>query len=290
MIWFLLTLLSAFMLATSDALTKRYFPATEMRAAIASRFVLSAVWFLPWVPWAKLSSLPAGLWGCLALLIPLDLIAFWLYVRAITTAPLSRTLPYLSLSPVFTLLAGHWLLGEAVSLHGAAGVGLIALGAWCLNLGTVKGWRGLIAPLWAVLEEPGARLMVLAALVFSVTAAIGKAALQYLPGLEFCALYAVVLGLVTGLGMRVRGNYVWRASPARPWAALALSLTMAVMVASHFIAIEHVPVAYMVAIKRTSLLFGLLYGLLWFREPAFLRSLLAALVMLAGVTLISWPV
>jgi len=34
----------------------------------------------------------------------------------------------------------------------------------------------------------------------------------------------------------------------------------------------------------------LLYGLLWFREPAFLRSLLAALVMLAGVTLISWPV
>ena len=142
----------------------------------------------------------------------------------------------------------------------------------------------------AVVEEPGARLMVLAALVFSLTAAIGKAALQYLPGLGFGALYAVVLALVTAIGMRMRGAYLWRASPARPWAALAVSLAMAVMVASHFIAIEQVPVAYMVAIKRTSLLFGLVYGLWWFREPAFLRSLVAALVMLAGVTLISWPV
>ncbi len=289
MSWLLLTLLSAFMLATADALTKRYFPPGETRAAMAARFVLSGLWLLPWVPWAQLPTLPVGLWGVLAVLIPLDMLAFWLYVRAITLAPLSRTLPYLSFSPVFTLLTGYLLLGEAISPRGALGIALIAAGAWCLNLAPSRGWRGLLAPFSAVLAEQGTRLMLMAALLFSLTATIGKAALAYLPGLPFAALYSVVLALVAALGMRLQGPRWWRSTPPRPWAMLAVSLAMAVMVLSHFVAIEHVSVAYMVAIKRTSLVFGLIYGLVWFREPAFGRNLLAALVMLVGVVLISLP-
>ena len=289
MTWLLLTLLSAFMLATADALTKRYFPPGETRAAIAARFVLSGLWLLPWVPWAQLGSLPAGLWGVLALLIPLDILAFWLYVRAITLAPLSRTLPYLSFSPVFTLLSGYVLLGEAISARGALGIGLIAAGAWCLNLAPSRGWRGIIAPFGAVLAEQGTRLMLMAALLFSLTATIGKAALNYLPGLPFAALYSAVLGVVAGVGMRLQGPRLWQTATPRPWAMLGVSLAMAVMVWSHFVAIEHVTVAYMIAIKRTSLVFGLIYGLVWFREPAFGRNLLAALIMLAGVVLISLP-
>jgi drug/metabolite transporter (DMT)-like permease len=143
--------------------------------------------------------------------------------------------------------------------------------------------------LYAVAQEKGAQLMLLAALLFSVTAAVGKAALQYLSGPDFAALYAVVLALVTGVGMALQRRRLWQSGVPRPWAALAVSIAMAVMVMSHFIAIEHAPVAYMIAAKRTSLLFGLLYGLWWFREPAFGRSLFAASLMLAGVALVSWP-
>lgn len=277
------------MLATADALTKRFFPPGETRAAIASRFVLSGLWLLPWVPWRQLGSLPAGLWGVLGVLIPLDILAFWLYVRAITLAPLSRTLPYLSFSPVFSLLSAYVLLGEAINARGALGIALIAAGAWCLNLAPSRGWRGLLMPFGAVLAEQGTRLMLMAALLFSLTATIGKAALGYLPGLPFAALYSVVLALVAGVGMRLQGPHLWQHHAPRPWAMVGVSLAMAVMVLSHFVAIEHVTVAYMVAIKRTSLVFGLIYGLVWFREPAFGRNLLAALIMLAGVVLIGTP-
>ena len=62
---------------------------------------------------------------------------------------------------------------------------------------------------------------------------------------------------------------------------------MAVMAMTHFIAIAHIEVAYMVAVKRTSLLFGMLYGAWLFREPGLSRNLLAGGLMVAGVVLIA---
>jgi len=42
----------------------------------------------------------------------------------------------------------------------------------------------------------------------------------------------------------------------------------------------------MIAVKRTSLLFGILYGALWFRERGLGRHLIAGLLMVAGIFLI----
>ncbi|MEN8177083.1 MAG: EamA family transporter, partial [Pseudomonadota bacterium] len=44
---------------------------------------------------------------------------------------------------------------------------------------------------------------------------------------------------------------------------------------------------YMIAVKRTSLLFGMLYGAYLFREPGLGSHLIAGLVMLGGVALIA---
>ena len=46
-------------------------------------------------------------------------------------------------------------------------------------------------------------------------------------------------------------------------------------------------VAYMIAVKRTSLLFGILYGALWFGERGLARHLVAGVFMLGGIALIS---
>jgi drug/metabolite transporter (DMT)-like permease len=58
------------------------------------------------------------------------------------------------------------------------------------------------------------------------------------------------------------------------------------MVVAHFYAIAHVAVAYMIAVKRTSLLFGILYGAWLFGETGLKRNLAAGTLMIAGVALI----
>ena len=62
---------------------------------------------------------------------------------------------------------------------------------------------------------------------------------------------------------------------------------MGLMVLTHFLAIQHVEVAYMIAVKRTSLLFGMLYGAWLFREGGLGKNLVAGVIMLAGVYLIA---
>jgi drug/metabolite transporter (DMT)-like permease len=67
-----------------------------------------------------------------------------------------------------------------------------------------------------------------------------------------------------------------------------VGLATAVMVVTHFLAVEQVEVAYMIAVKRTSLLFGILYGWWWFRERHLARHLAAGAVMVAGVAVLAW--
>jgi uncharacterized membrane protein len=67
---------------------------------------------------------------------------------------------------------------------------------------------------------------------------------------------------------------------------LVVAALNALMVFTHFLALARVEVAYMVAIKRTSLLFGILYGALLFGETGLASHLAAGALMVAGVAVI----
>jgi len=283
--WFPLALLSAVAIATADALTKRHFSHEDPWDAASARFVWSGVLLLPWALSAGPPPADPRFWTWVLALIPLDLLAVFIYVRAITTAPLSHTLPYLSFSPVFSLVVGYVLLGETVSVAGASGVVLITAGAYWLN-GAEMGRGGWFAPFRFMLSEPGPRLMLGVALIFSVTAVLGKGAVQYMPGADFGALYAVLFGASAAIVVLARGRSPLRIARARPLAVFGVAAAMAIMVVSHFVAIEQVTSGYMIAVKRTSMLFGLVYGALWFREIELGRNLAATALMLVGVALV----
>jgi drug/metabolite transporter (DMT)-like permease len=74
----------------------------------------------------------------------------------------------------------------------------------------------------------------------------------------------------------------------KPVAALLIGITGAIMIFSHLFAISMIQAAYMISIKRTSLIFGVIYGALWFKEKETRQRLLGASVMVAGVFLIGW--
>lgn len=62
---------------------------------------------------------------------------------------------------------------------------------------------------------------------------------------------------------------------------------MAVLTLFHMIAVSMTLVAYAIAIKRTSILFTVLWGALLFKEKNFKERLIGAAIMLAGVLLIT---
>jgi drug/metabolite transporter (DMT)-like permease len=287
--WLYLTLFSAFCLATADAVTKRYlshYPAGEL---VLVRFGVTAVLLLPLLllqPWPVM---PAPFWGWVAALLPFEILAMWLYMKAIRRSPLSLTLPYLAFTPVFNTVTGYVLLGETVTLQGFAGIALVVSGAWLLNVDAINSGnrRDVLAPFRAIVNEPGSRLMLIVAALYSLTSVMGKGALQYVSPGFFGPFYFVLLGLVASVLFARRDVRPWQVLTRHPWAHLGVGLFMGLMVLTHFLAIQHVEVAYMIAVKRTSLLFGMLYGAWLFREVGLGRNLAAGVFMVAGVYLIA---
>jgi drug/metabolite transporter (DMT)-like permease len=125
------------------------------------------------------------------------------------------------------------------------------------------------------------------AIIYAFTAVGGKRAMAYATPETFGALYFALLGLLTLLLFGMTGPARLRVVREKPMAVIGIGVLMAVMVVTHFIAIAMVEAAYMIAVKRTSLLFGILYGAFLFREEHLAWNLVAGALMVAGVALIA---
>ncbi|WP_177419210.1 hypothetical protein [endosymbiont of Lamellibrachia barhami] len=112
-----------------------------------------------------------------------------------------------------------------------------------------------------------------------------KGAMQYMAPELFGPLYFALVGvaLLPLLAKPLSIRRIWR----KPLPVFGVAGLMGIMLITHFIALEQVEVAYMIAVKRTSLLFGILFGAFIFRETGLRSHLLAGAVMLGGVFLIA---
>jgi drug/metabolite transporter (DMT)-like permease len=287
--WLPLALLSALSLASVDAATKAWLQGFSARELTLVRLGITGLVMSPLLAdLPPLGTLPPPFWGWLAALVPLELAAMLLYMRAIRDHPLSLTLPYLAFTPVFAIAVAWLLLGERISLRGAGGILLVVAGAWLLNVDRARwrDWRSWADPWQAILREPGSRLMLAVAAIYAVTSSLGKGAMTYMAPEHFGAFYFAVLGIsVTLLIALPRPSSLLKIA-RNPLPVLVVGVLMAVMAYSHFLALQQVEVAYMIAVKRTSLLFGILYGALLFKEPGLRRRLPAGALMVVGVALI----
>ncbi len=253
-----------------------------------ARIVIPAVLLLPMLWVYPLPQVPIEFWGWIAILMPLELAALLLYSVAIRDAPLHQTVPYLAFTPVFVVLTGWLVLGETVSLNGGLGVLLIVAGAYVLNINQLRvdGKVRWFEPLRAIFYQQGARRMLLVAVIYGVTSVLGKAAMAYTGPEGFGAFYYILLAIFTLVVIAVQKPAAIKVLLQPRWGQWLVGGMMAVMIVSHFMALALVEAAYMIAVKRLSLLFGILYGAWLFREHGLSRNLLAGGVMVAGVALI----
>ena len=66
---------------------------------VVVRLGLSGLLLTPWVLTFDLPALPPPFWGWLALIMPLEIVAMLMYMKAIRDHPLALTVPYLAPSP-----------------------------------------------------------------------------------------------------------------------------------------------------------------------------------------------
>jgi len=289
--WIVLALSSAFLLATADAWTKRYFNEASAASLLIIRISLSGLLLLPFwlsLPWPDL---PWQFWAWILPAVPLEVVALTLYIRNLQRGRLSHTLPFMAFTPALVAITGWILLGEQLHLRGLVGVMLTVLGAWFLFVapGEMRQPKRWLSPFRAIARDPAARGFIVVAAMYSVTAVLGRGALQYAPAIWVGSGYFVLIGfasLLTAFALREPIHIPLR---THAFPVLLIAAGMGGMALFHFLALQDVEIAYMITVKRTSLLFAMLYGAWWFREPGLKQNLFAGVMMLAGVGLVAWP-
>jgi len=286
--WIAWALACAFFHSSSDALSKRLL--VRSNEWVVAWAVL--LFTLPWlVLWASLSPWPViqpGFWGLVVVMIPLELLAYLCYLRALRISPLSLVIPFQAFTPLLTVATGFLFLGEHVATLGFVGVLGVTVGAYVLQAELVP--QGILEPIKAIGRVPGIRYMLITAACYSVTAALGKKAVLLSNPAAFALIYfsieTVVLTPLAFWGARSSGGLV-RGSK-KQWKMFALTgVVIGGIFVTHFIGVMMAPVAYFLALKRLSLLVSVLYGGLLFREAALLQRLAGAGLMLLGAILVT---
>ncbi len=156
MLWLHLSLITAIFLPITDALSKHALKNSPAELVVWARFSF-AVPFLFIIIFFNngTSNTDHTFWLTTVSAFPLEAVATLLYMKAIRISPLSMTIPFLALTPVFLIATSFALLGEIPDSSGLIGILLVAAGAYTLNLKVFK--NGVFAPLSRLLKVKKAR-------------------------------------------------------------------------------------------------------------------------------------
>ncbi len=284
-IWIVPALMTAFFAASQDAWVKRCFAGMTAFEMTAYPLAYSLPLFAAAVPFISIPPLDRVFAVYFLLSLPVNGLGFLLHMRAIQLSPLSLTLPYLAFTPVFIFLTGFLILGEAPNGWGIIGVCIITAGSYVLNIHPAE--FSPLAPLRAFGREPGAVLMLFVALIYGFGAVAGKKAILHSSVMFFSVLFFLCLSSLFVTGALLFKKTDLQRLGRMPVNGLVAGGLLFVHVICHGWAISMTKAVYMIAVKRISILFGIIYGGLLFREEHMAYRLLGSGLMVGGAILVT---
>lgn len=214
----------------------------------------------------------------------LNIISAFLLLRAYEISELSSVFPMLLLTPVFLIGTSYFILGEKVSMFGIIGIVVALFGLFIVESGASKILNGQNRS--NIIK--GALLGAAVAFLFSISTNFDKMAT-----LNSSALFAgasvnllIALGVFPVLACRSRKISFAEIGVKKLLPLFALGIFSASTSAFHNLALGIGMVSYTILIKRTSVLFGVLWGTLFLKEKNLLPKIIGSLVAISGIALI----
>jgi len=283
-LWVIYSLITAILVATSDALTKRALVGRDEYFVAWVRLICAMPALLGVLMFVKIPPLDRTFWIATFCSLPLEITALVLYTKALKVSPISVTVPFLAFTPLFLIVTSRIIVGEGVSFQGGIGILLMVAGSYTLNIHRIK--KDLFEPIKAIAREKGSVFMIMVAFIYSITSSLGKVAIEHSSPVFFGAFYFFLVSVFFTPIVLAKKDNKKNLRPSEIRAIIPAGMTYGLMIIFHMIAMDMSNVAYMISIKRTSLLFSMIYGYFMFREERIGEKTIGAILMLAGFMLI----
>lgn len=279
MTWIILALLAALAEGALVVERKRLVGKTTVFELAFIQAAMSAFVFSSLLPFVWKSDVSSATWGLILVRSLCDALAMVLMFWALERDDASRVMPITALTPLFIVVVEFLSTGRIPTMLGFLGVFAIVLGAFLLMRGT-KHETGLHI-------TPGMLPMLCVSLLWSVTGVIHTTvshktgALFYLGTSQALIFFLLLVYGKIGKGITLRQFAVF---PFRANFSIGLltSATQSLQMWAQSIA----PLAsYVIALKRTSLLFGMM-GTYHILKEKIARRIIPTILLTAGAIIV----
>ncbi len=286
--WFLFALLAAISESLKDLCSKQGLRSiTPQLAALAASttpipLLVSIILITNSIPSIGPQYLPALMIGG-----SLNILALFQFMRALQSSDISLAIPFISFTPIFLLITSPLLVNDIPTTQDVLGILSIVAGAYLLQIHSID--QGYLAPFTAMLTQPGPRRMLSVAVIYSITSNFDKIGIQNSSPIFWSLSITSIMAI--GFALIVLLNPQNPRSLLKSKSVLFLVLIGLFQTAGllfHNIALGIGPVPSVIATKRSSILFAMLWGFLLLQERNLRERLSGTLFMLLGIGLLGW--
>ncbi len=289
-IWFLFAISNALAFSIHNAYSKyavsrgRFskFTVVFCSSLISSVILFAAAYFM------GLPSLDSTFWLAVVITGVINSVTGPMLLLAYQYGEFSSVFSMSLLTPVFLLLTSFFILGEIPSLIGASGVVVTILGLWVLTKSSADVKEELVGESGKI--NRGNLLAIGIALLWSISVNFDKLAAQHSNVFFAPASSLAIMALTSGAYLLFvnRRNLLSPSEIKIPnlWLMVPLGILLAASSLLFNAALLVGLASYTIAVKRMGILFGVLWGWLFFKERNIGKKLFGAAIAVAGVILI----
>jgi len=229
-----------------------------------------------------------GIWP-IAILSGLLHFLYWVWLaRSLETGDLSRVYPISRSAPALVLVVAVLFMGEQVSLPGAAGVLLAALGVYTISLNRLTP-AALARPLRNFRNDEATRYAFLTLLAVAGYSLVDKQAVARFHPVAFAFIYpwfsmALLSAYIAAVRKKGALRQEWRTNRGSILVCGVLGIFGYFLI---LVAFSLERVSYVVGLRQISIVFSVLLGALVLKEHHIRQRMLSAVMIFIGVYLIA---
>jgi uncharacterized membrane protein len=176
------------------------------------------------------------------------------------------------------------MVNEFPSFLGLAGMLLIVIGAYWLNISKAK--ESFLEPFKLLIRNKAPRYILIAAIIYSITSNLTKIGVKLTnPGFFSFSSYLIISLFFTPFIIKnIREVHLKKNIKN----LIIIGIANGMMMIAVTVALTQGIVPYVISLKRTNALFTVLYGLFMFKEKGIKNSVIATLLMVIGVIIIGF--
>ena len=305
MLWVLLAIIGAISNAAYYIIIKNYITTRDPRFLTALGFLISGVLLLTISGARGLPAIGPDYYGAVVISGLLNIVGLTLIFRAMKFSDLSLSMPMLSFTPVFLIGTSFLLLHEVPSAAGIFGICIIVSGSYVLNISAEH--EHFLDPVRSMMQNRGSWYMLIVAFLFAASInydKIGMLNSDPVFGMAFTLLiissaFFVIIAISRKIAaVSLQAGAVQDPAPSSHPRKTSISLMIYLIPAvltGIFVSAECVSinVAYtlqiapnVIAIKRLSIIFMVLYGTIFCAENEIRTRLLGSVLMVSGAVII----